>query len=98
MNHRGSLDGLTERATDNEVASRATIRVMVARVRKARYSLQSGWNSDSDASLLVRDDGCDDVAGDASRTVKSVLRAGGNVFCVYDKDSMATKDRSAVES
>lgn len=60
------------------------------RVMKARYSLQSGlhWAADHVGSLM--DDGSDDVSGDVSWVVDSVLCTGIPVTSFFGNDSIAS--------
>lgn len=48
-----TLGGLTGKATDKDVPSRATMRVITARVRKATYSLLVGFQSGKAESCFV---------------------------------------------
>lgn len=65
------------------------MRVMVDRVRNARYSLQSGFHSPSNEVGSLIDGVSDDRAGDASRMVESVLRTGTPVTSFSGSDSIA---------
>ena len=86
--HEKGWSAQTGRATDNAVASRATISVMTDRVRNAVYSLQSGLNSGTGEAISLADEVCDDAVGEASRIAGSVFRIGKPVGPVSDEASI----------
>lgn len=87
----------TDKATDSEVASSATMRVMVDRVRNARYSLQSGFHSGSDEAKSLIGGVSDDGAGDALRMVEFVLWTGIPVTSFSRVDSIARQTNVPVK-
>lgn len=73
------------------------MRVMVARVRNARYSLKSGFHSGSNEVKSLIGGVSDDAAGDAWRMVEFVLWTGIPVTSFSRTDSITRQTRVPVK-